>query len=152
MYCEDYAGYFTAILSFLAFHFCSSYFIYLVSCNNSYYSPNQTHQVDKDGRYAPLRLFPYTYTQSCVLNEINEALQKLNYPSISQSIMSNIWNTHFQDVAFSKNTNFSKCSECIMLKPQMKSTSTKELEEMAQGRLNTHNKTVMCGRYCYYAC
>jgi hypothetical protein len=32
VYCEDYAGYFTVILSFLAFHFCSAYFIYLVSC------------------------------------------------------------------------------------------------------------------------
>jgi hypothetical protein len=32
VYCEDYAGYFTVILSFLAFHFCSTYFIYLVSC------------------------------------------------------------------------------------------------------------------------
>ena len=30
VYCEDYAGYFTVILSFLAFHFCSAYFIYLV--------------------------------------------------------------------------------------------------------------------------
>ena len=33
-YCEDYAGYFTIILPFLAFHFCSAYFIYLVSCSN----------------------------------------------------------------------------------------------------------------------
>jgi hypothetical protein len=32
VYCEDYDGYFTVILSFLAFHFCSAYFIYLVSC------------------------------------------------------------------------------------------------------------------------
>jgi hypothetical protein len=32
VYCEDYAGYFTVILSFLAFHSCSAYFIYLVSC------------------------------------------------------------------------------------------------------------------------
>jgi hypothetical protein len=32
MYCEDYAGYFTVILSFLTFHFRSAYFIYLVSC------------------------------------------------------------------------------------------------------------------------
>jgi hypothetical protein len=32
VYCEDYAGYFTVILSFRAFHFCSAYFIYLVSC------------------------------------------------------------------------------------------------------------------------
>jgi hypothetical protein len=35
VYCEDYAGYFTVILSFLAFHFCSSYFIYLVSCRST---------------------------------------------------------------------------------------------------------------------
>jgi hypothetical protein len=34
VYCEDYAGYFTVILSFLAFHFHSAYFIYLVSCTN----------------------------------------------------------------------------------------------------------------------
>ena len=33
VYCEDYAGYFTVILLFLAFHFCSAYFIYLVSCS-----------------------------------------------------------------------------------------------------------------------
>jgi hypothetical protein len=32
VYCEDYAGYFTVILLFLAFRFCSAYFIYLVSC------------------------------------------------------------------------------------------------------------------------
>jgi hypothetical protein len=32
VYCEDYAGYFTVILSFIAFQFCSAYFIYLVSC------------------------------------------------------------------------------------------------------------------------
>ena len=32
VYCEDYAGYFTVILSFLAFRFCFAYFIYLVSC------------------------------------------------------------------------------------------------------------------------
>jgi hypothetical protein len=38
VYCEDYAGYFTVILSFLAFHFCSAYFIYLVSCNLGFYS------------------------------------------------------------------------------------------------------------------
>jgi hypothetical protein len=31
-YCEDYAGYFIVILPFLAFYFCSAYFIYLVSC------------------------------------------------------------------------------------------------------------------------
>jgi hypothetical protein len=33
VYYEDYAGYFTVILSFLAFHLCSTYFIYLVSCS-----------------------------------------------------------------------------------------------------------------------
>jgi hypothetical protein len=32
VYCEDYAGYFTVILPFLALYFCSAYFIYLVSC------------------------------------------------------------------------------------------------------------------------
>ena len=32
VYCDDYDGYFTVILSFLAFHLCSAYFIYLVSC------------------------------------------------------------------------------------------------------------------------
>ena len=32
VYCEDYAGYFTDILLFLAFQLCSAYFIYLVSC------------------------------------------------------------------------------------------------------------------------
>jgi hypothetical protein len=37
VYCEDYAGYFTVILSFLAFHFCSAYFIYLVSCSNIFF-------------------------------------------------------------------------------------------------------------------
>jgi hypothetical protein len=31
-YCEDYAGYFTVILSFLALYLCFAYFIYLVSC------------------------------------------------------------------------------------------------------------------------
>jgi hypothetical protein len=30
VYFEDYDGYFTVILSFLAFHFCFAYFIYLV--------------------------------------------------------------------------------------------------------------------------
>jgi hypothetical protein len=35
VYCEDYAGYFTVILPFLAFYLCSAYFIYLVSCNSS---------------------------------------------------------------------------------------------------------------------
>jgi len=35
VYCEDYAGYFTVILSFLAFRLCSAYFIYLVSCTVS---------------------------------------------------------------------------------------------------------------------
>jgi hypothetical protein len=32
VYGEDYDGYFTVILSFLVFHFCYAYFIYLVSC------------------------------------------------------------------------------------------------------------------------
>jgi hypothetical protein len=42
VYCEDYAGYFTVILSFLAFHLCSAYFIYLVSCIRSEISPPDT--------------------------------------------------------------------------------------------------------------
>jgi hypothetical protein len=33
VYCEDYVGYFTIILPFLAFYFYSAYFIYMVSCN-----------------------------------------------------------------------------------------------------------------------
>jgi hypothetical protein len=33
-YCGDYAGYITVILPFLAFHFCSAYFLYLVYCRN----------------------------------------------------------------------------------------------------------------------
>ena len=64
--------------------------------DNSNYSPNQTCQVEEDGRFAPLILLPLTYTQSCLLNEINEALQKLNYPSISQPTMNKIKNTHFE--------------------------------------------------------
>ena len=39
------------------------------------------------------------------------------------------WNTHFQEVAFSKKIDFSECSESIALKPQMKLATTKELEE-----------------------
>lgn len=118
--------------------------------DNSDFSPNQTRQVEEDGTSGPLIFLPSTYTQNYLLKEINEALQKLNYPSISQSTMSKIWNTMFQDVAFSKNTNFNKCSECIALKSHMKPTTTKELEENEQGRLDKHNKIVMCGRYCYY--
>jgi hypothetical protein len=34
VYCEDYAGYFTVILPFLAFYFFSAYFIYLVPCRS----------------------------------------------------------------------------------------------------------------------
>ena len=119
--------------------------------DNSDFSPNQTRQVEEDGRSASLRLLPSTYNQSSLLKEINEALQELNFPSISQPTMSKIWNTHFAYVAFSKNTNFSKCSECIVLKAQMKTSITKELEEKARARLKKHNKIVMCGRYCYYA-
>ena len=99
--------------------------------DNSDFSPNQTRQVEEDGKFAPLRLLPSTYTHSSLLKEINEALQEINFPSISQPTMRKIWNTHFLDVAFSKNTNFSKCSECIVLKAQMKTSTTKELEENA---------------------
>ena len=38
-----------------------------------------------------------------------------------------------------------------MLKAQMKTTTTKELEEKERARLTKHNKIVMCGIYCYYA-
>jgi hypothetical protein len=132
--------------------YCGNHRNITQNCNGYLdYSPNQTCQVEKDGRSAPLRLLPSTYTQSSLLNEINEVVQKLNYLSISLPTMSKIWNTHFRDVAFSKNTNFSKCSECIVLKAHMKSTTIKELEEKARGRLNKHNKIVMCGRYCYYS-
>ena len=33
----------------------------------------------------------------------------------------------------------------------MNSSTTKELEEKERGRLNKHNKTIMCRRYYYYA-
>lgn len=105
--------------------------LHKIVMDNSDFSPNQTCQVEEDGTTAPLRLLPSTYTQNSLLKEINEALQKLNYQLISQPTMSKIWNTHFRDVAFSKNTYFSKCSECIVLKAQMKSTTTKDLEERA---------------------
>ena len=42
--------------------------------DNSNYSPNHKCQVEEDKRYAPLISFPSTYTQSYLLNEINEAL------------------------------------------------------------------------------
>ena len=54
-------------------------------------------------------------------------------------------------MAFSKNTNSSKCSECIVLKAQTKTTTTKELEYKARSRLKKFNHIVMSGRYCYYA-
>jgi hypothetical protein len=44
VYCEDYAGYFTVILSFLAFRFCSAYFIYLVSCICVPFQPGNPHR------------------------------------------------------------------------------------------------------------
>ena len=65
--------------------------------------------------------------------------------------MSKIWNTHFPYMEFSKNTNFSKCSECIMLTSQMNKRTTKEMEEKARARLKKHKKIVMCARYFYYA-
>jgi hypothetical protein len=40
VYCEDYVGYFIVILPFLAFYFCSAYFIYLVSCTFAFSTPN----------------------------------------------------------------------------------------------------------------
>jgi hypothetical protein len=42
--------------------------------DNSNYSPNQKCQVEEDERYAPLISSPSNYTQSYLLNEINEAL------------------------------------------------------------------------------
>jgi hypothetical protein len=47
MYCEDYAGYFTVILSFLAFHFCPAYFIYLVSCKIHAYTDDDELEEDE---------------------------------------------------------------------------------------------------------
>ena len=38
-----------------------------------------------------------------------------------------------------------------MLKAQMKTLTTKELEEKERARLKKHNKIFMCGRYFYYA-
>ena len=58
--------------------------------DNSDFSLNQTQQVEEDGTSAPLRLMPSTYTQSSLLKEIDEALQELNFPSISQQTMSKI--------------------------------------------------------------
>lgn len=84
--------------------------------DNLEFSPNKTHQVEEYGTYSPLRFLPSIYTHNSLLEETNEALRTLNYPSILQSTMSKIWNTKFRDVAFSKNTNFSKCNECIVLK------------------------------------
>ena len=67
----------------------------------------------------------------------------------------NITTNNEQDLEYSfsiygilKNTNFSKC---IVLKAQMKTMTTKEMEEKAWARLKKHNKIVMCGRYCYYS-
>jgi hypothetical protein len=47
--------------------------------------------------------------------------------------------------------NFGECTECIMFKAQMESTTTKGLEEKAQAKSKKHNNIVMYGRYCYYA-
>ena len=81
--------------------------LHKIVMDNSDFSPNQTWQVEENGMSAPLRLLPSTYTKSSLLKEISEALQELNFPSISQPTMNKIWNAHFPDVAFSKNTNFS---------------------------------------------
>ena len=80
--------------------------LHKIVMDNSYFSPNQTCQVEYDGTSAPLILLPSTHTQIYLLKEINDSIQKFNYPSISQPTMRKIWNTHFRDVAFSKNTNF----------------------------------------------
>jgi hypothetical protein len=44
VYCEDYAGYLTVILLFLAFRSCSAYFIYLVSCSIGHFSNKCPHK------------------------------------------------------------------------------------------------------------
>ena len=44
VYCEDYAGYFTVILQFLAFYFCSAYILDLV-----YYKWYQSTFLDRKG-------------------------------------------------------------------------------------------------------
>jgi hypothetical protein len=53
MYGEDYAGYIIVILSFLAFRFCSAYFIYMVSCTQL-----------------------YAYQSDCIQNLLNWILEK----------------------------------------------------------------------------
>lgn len=57
--------------------------LHKIVMDNSDFSPNQTHQVEEHGTYVPLRLLLSTYTQNSLLKDINEALQKLSYPSIS---------------------------------------------------------------------
>ena len=64
--------------------------LHKIVMDNSDFSPNQTRQVEEDGTSTPLRLMPSTYTQSSLLKEIDEALQELNFPSISQQTMSKI--------------------------------------------------------------
>jgi hypothetical protein len=60
-YCEDYAGYFTVILPFLAFYFCSAYFIYLVSCNITGCHPQIT------SHHQQLRFFIFYYNRDQLL-------------------------------------------------------------------------------------
>ena len=57
--------------------------LHIIVMDNSDFSSNQTHKVEEYGTSTPLRLQPSTYTQSSLLKEINEALQKLNYSLIS---------------------------------------------------------------------
>ena len=64
--------------------------LHKIVMDNSDFSPNQTRQVEEGGTSTPLRLLRSNYTQNSLLKEINEALQKLNYPSISQPTMSKI--------------------------------------------------------------
>jgi hypothetical protein len=49
--------------------------LHKIVMDNPDFSPNQTHQVEEDGKSAPLRLLPLTYTKNSLLKEINEALQ-----------------------------------------------------------------------------
>jgi hypothetical protein len=68
VYCEDYVGYFTVILSFLAFHFCFAYFIYLVSCKAPLI---YWHQWSSSG-WCPLE--HYEHRQQVVIGEITPFL------------------------------------------------------------------------------
>jgi hypothetical protein len=76
-YCEDYAGYFTVILPFLAFYFCSAYFIYLVSCK--WY---QSTFLGRNCRYFFFKVETYSGVfkpQRSVITRINPQLRKYKW-------------------------------------------------------------------------